>query len=66
MSILRNGSLSSKLGAPKLLKALDIVPDDSMDLSLLVEAHMPGMNVGPGGLRAPCVASFSHGRLFMI
>ena len=40
-----NGSLSSKLGAPKLLKALGIEPDDSMDLSALVEAHMPGMNI---------------------
>ena len=38
----RNGSLCSKLGAPKLLKALDIVPDDSLDLTALIEAHMPG------------------------
>ena len=38
----RNRSLCSKLGAPKLLKALDIVPDDSLDLTALIEAHMPG------------------------
>ena len=25
-----------------MLKALDIVPDDSLDLSLIIEAHMPG------------------------
>ena len=25
-----------------MLKALDIVPDESMDLSLIIEAHMPG------------------------
>ena len=37
-----NGTLSSKIGAPKLLKALDIIPDDSMDLSPLIEAYMPG------------------------
>ena len=40
---IRNGSLSNKLGTPKLLKALDITPDISMDLSALVEAYMPGM-----------------------
>ena len=38
-----NGSLSSKLGAPKLLKALEIKPDPTMDLTALVEAYMPGM-----------------------
>ena len=30
------------MGATKSLKALDIIPDESMDLSLLIEAHMPG------------------------
>ena len=42
MDIIRNGTLGSKLGAPKLLKAIDVVPDVSMDLSVLVEAYMPG------------------------
>ena len=37
---IRNGTLSSKLGDPKLLKALDIIPDLNMDFSALVEAHM--------------------------
>ena len=37
-----NGTLSSRLNSPKLLKALDIVPDHTMDLTALVEAYMPG------------------------
>ena len=36
----RNGTLSSKLGDQRLLKALDIIPDLNMDFSALVEAHM--------------------------
>ena len=42
---IRNGTLSSKLGDPKLLKALDIIPDLNMDFSALVEAHMPGTRI---------------------
>ena len=38
----RNGNLSCKVGAIKQLKALDIIPDETMDLTALVEAHMPG------------------------
>ena len=38
-----NGALSSKINAPKQLKALEIDPDESMDLSALIEAHMPGI-----------------------
>ena len=37
-----NGALSSKVGAPMMLRPLDIVPDETMDLSALVEAYMPG------------------------
>ena len=37
-----NGSLSNKVGAPKLLKALDIQPDYTMDTTALIEAFMPG------------------------
>ena len=44
--VFRNGTLSSKLGAPKLLKALEIVPDDTMDLTATIEAHMPGICYG--------------------
>ena len=38
-----NGALSSKINAPKQLKALEIDPDESMDLSALIEAYMPGI-----------------------
>ena len=31
--------------APKLLKALDIIPDDTMDLGPLIEALIPGLKV---------------------
>ena len=34
------------MGAPKLLKALEIVPDDTMDLTATIEAHMPGICEG--------------------
>ena len=36
------GTLSNNIKAPKLLKAIDIVPDESMNLGPLIEAHMPG------------------------
>ena len=45
--VFRNGSLSSKLGTPKLLKALDIVPDNTMDLTATIEAYMPGLVLKP-------------------
>ena len=47
-----NGALSCKIGAPKLIKKLDVVPDDSMDLSALVEAYMPGICEVWGSLTA--------------
>ena len=37
--------MSTKLGAPKQLKAIDIIPDESQDLSALIEAYMPGKSV---------------------
>ena len=41
--MIKNGTLSSKTGAPKLLKAFVIVTDLIMNLYPLIEAHMPGM-----------------------
>ena len=39
-----NGTLSSKIGAPVLLRPLNIFPNESLSLERLVEAYMPGRN----------------------